>query len=241
MGLFGKKEICPICGKKIKGDVLIKIQDNIPLCKECSAKVNMDADLIGAQSVEDMRAHLNYREKNLERYEKFVSTIDAKAGTSYMSVDESQKLWLCTRNRKDKNPPLFEYGEIAGFQYLEDGAPIVEEEKKSGLGGLFGGKKEPVMLHSMKVHIDLANPYTKAIDVEAVAMNDEVKTGSFAYKSNRRALDKVLEMLEGMTNHVKAGAAISEEESAPAADAEEGLDEFADEEFADAEETSEEV
>ena len=50
------------------------------------------------------------------------------------------------------------------------------------------------MLHSMKVHIDLNNPYTKSIDIETVSMNDEVKSGSLGYKANRRALEKITEI-----------------------------------------------
>ena len=47
MGLFGSKEVCPVCGKRIRGDVLVKIKDNVPLCRECSAMVNMDAAVCG--------------------------------------------------------------------------------------------------------------------------------------------------------------------------------------------------
>ena len=199
MGLFSKKELCPVCGKKIKGDVLVRIKDNIPLCRECSAMVNMDAALIPCQSVEEMKAHLAYRARNLDRFIRFETTWEAKAGTSLFCVDEAQKVWYCTRNRKDKNPPIFEYGEFVGVQYLEDGQPVVGEEKKGVFGSLFGGKKEPVMLHSMKVRIDLDNPYTKQIDIETIGLNEEVKTGSMPYKSKRRSLDKILEALKGMT------------------------------------------
>ena len=54
----------------------------------------------------------------------------------------------------------------------------------------------------MKVHIELDNPYTKYIDIEAVPQNDEVKSGSLAYKANRRSLDKILEILAGMCEFV---------------------------------------
>lgn len=202
MGLFGRKEICPVCGKKIKGDVLIKIKDNVPLCRDCSAMVNMDAALIPCQTVEDIKEHLAYRSRNLEKFERFQTTWEAKAGSSLFCVDEVQKIWYCTRNRRDKNPPVFRYDEVSGFQYLEDGKPVAEEEKRGGIGALFGGRKEPVMLHSMKVHIELDNPYTKYIDIEAVPQNDEVKSGSLAYKANRRSLDKILEILAGMCEFV---------------------------------------
>lgn len=198
MGLFGRKEVCPVCGKKIKGDVLVRIKDNVPLCRECSAMVNMDAALIPCQTVEDMKEHLDYRARNLEKFERFQTTWEAKAGSSLFCIDEVQKIWYCTWNRRDKNPPVFTYEEISGFQYLEDGQPVDWKEKKGGLGALFREKKEPVMLHSMKVHIDLDNPYTKSVNIEVVPQNEEVKSGSLAYKADRRALEKILEVLEGM-------------------------------------------
>ena len=78
---------------------------------------------------------------------------------------------------------------------------LEEEEKKGVFDTLFGGKKEePVILHSMKVHIDLNNPYTKSIDIETVSMNDEVKSGSLGYKANRRALEKITEILRGISD-----------------------------------------
>ena len=203
MGLFGRKEVCPVCGKKIKGDVLIRIKDNVPLCRECSAMVNMDAAMIPFQSAEDMKEHLAYRARNLEKYERFQTTWEAKAGSSLFCVDEVQKIWYCTRNRRDKNPPVFTYGEISGFQYLEDGQPVDWKEKRGGLGALFREKKEPVMLHSMKIHIELENPYTKYIDIEVVPQNDVVKSGSLTYKADRRALEKILEILEGMCEFVE--------------------------------------
>ena len=200
MGLFGSKEVCPVCGKRIRGDVLVKIKDNVPLCRECSAMVNMDAALIPLQSAEDMKRHLAYRERNLEKYERFHTTLEAKAGLSLLCVDEVQMLWYCIRNRREKNPPLFDYGEILDFQYLEDGQPVEEEEKKGVFGTLFGGKKEEAaMLHSMKVHIVLDNPYTKTIDLEMIAANDGVRSGSLGYKANRKALDRVMDILKRIT------------------------------------------
>lgn len=205
MGLFSKKEVCPVCGRKIKGDLVIKIKDNVPLCRDCSAMVNMDATMIPYQTPEDIRRHIAYREKNLEKYEAFESTLDLKAGSSLLKVDETQKIWYCTRNKKDKNPPVFTYGEIAGYQYLENGEPYAEEEKKGGFGSLFGGKKEPVMIRSMKIHIDLNNPYTPNIDIELMALNDEIKSNSLAYKSNKRAVDRVMDALDGMSGRGSLG------------------------------------
>lgn len=199
MGLFSKKEVCPVCGKKIKGDVLIKIKDNVPLCRECSAAINMDTMMIPYQTPDSIRVHLDYREENQDKFDSFESNLDLKAGTAIFRVDESQKLWYCTTNKRDKNPPVFTYDEIEDYQYTENGEPFVPEEKKSGLAALFGGKKEPIMIHSMKLHIDLSNPYTHNIDIEMMALNDEIKSNSFTYKSNKKAIDRIVDALDGMS------------------------------------------
>lgn len=212
MGLFGKKELCPVCGKKIKGDVLIKIKDNVPLCRECSAAINMETMMIPYQTPESIRAHLDYRDRNQDKFDSFDSDLDLKAGSAVFCVDNTQKIWYCTTNKRDKNPPVFTYDEIADYQYTENGAPYVPEEKKGAFAKLFGEKKEPVMIHSMKLHIDLNNPYTHTIDIEMLSLDEEVKSNSFAYKSNKRAIDRVLDALDGMTGKTDFFADDSEEE-----------------------------
>ncbi len=81
------------------------------------------------------------------------------------------------------------------MEYLEDGQTPEEEEKKGILDSLFGEKAEPKTVQSMKVRILLDNPYTKSIDVEAAAPNSEIRTGTISYKNNRRALEKVMQLL----------------------------------------------
>lgn len=198
MGLFTKKEVCPICGTKLKGDLLLKIKDNVTLCKNCTAAVNMESSMVAQQSVDDIRRHLAYREENKKKYDVFQSNLDIKVGAYVFKTDETQHLWYCTSNKKDKNPPLFLYSEIVGCQYTENGEPPVEEEKKSGLRALFGEKKEPVSIRSMKLHICLDNPYIQNIYIEMMELNDEIKSDSMKYKSNRKAAAKVMEALEGM-------------------------------------------
>ncbi len=198
MGFFTKKEVCPICGKKIKGDVIIKIKDNVPLCQACSAQINMDASLIAEQTPEDISRHLDYRRVNQDRVDRFVNTWDERIGSSLICADESQRIWYCTRNKKDKNPPILNFNEVVSAVYLENNEPVEEEEKKGILGGLFGGKKEQKVLRSMKVRIQVDNPYTRWVDVEAVPQNGEIKTGTMSYKSNRRSLDRVMDMMAVM-------------------------------------------
>jgi len=198
MGFFTKKEVCPVCGKKIKGDVIIKIKDNVPLCQACSAQINMDTALIAEQTPKDIREHLEYRRANQDRVDRFVNTWDERIGSSMICADESQRIWYCTRNKKDKNPPILNFDEVVSAVYLENDEPVEEEENKGIFGGLFGGKKEQKVLRSMKVRIEVNNPYTRCIDVEAVPQNDVIKTGTMSYKSNRRSFDRVMDMMAVM-------------------------------------------
>ena len=195
MGLFGNKELCPVCGKKMKGDVRIRIKDNVEICASCSSMVRMDTAMIPNQTADDIREHLKYRERNLEKFIRFEPTQEEKAGNFVLYVDGPAGLWYCTKNKRDGNPPIFAFDELAGTEYLEDGQPVKEEEKKGFLGSLFGEKEEVKAIHSMKVRISVDNPYTKAVDMEAISPNSELRTGTLSYKNSRRALERVMHLL----------------------------------------------
>lgn len=68
MGLFSKKEACPVCGGEVKGLFLTKIGDKQILCKKCSAPISMNKDLLKTATPEFIKEHLNYRRKNAEKY-----------------------------------------------------------------------------------------------------------------------------------------------------------------------------
>ena len=63
MGLFSKKEACPVCGGEVKGLFLVKIGDKKTLCKSCSRQVSMSKDLLEAATPEFVKEHLDYRRK----------------------------------------------------------------------------------------------------------------------------------------------------------------------------------
>ncbi|MCD7981906.1 MAG: hypothetical protein LUF32_06280 [Clostridiales bacterium] len=223
MGLFGKKDVCPVCGKRIKGDVLLRIKDNVEICASCSSMVSMDAAMIPNQTADDIREHLKYRERNLDRFIRFEPTQEAKAGNFILYVDGPAGLWYCTKNKRDGNPPIFAFDEMSGMEYLEDGQPVEEEEKKGILGSLFGEKEEPKAIHSMKVRILVDNPYTKTIDMEVIAPNSELRTGTLSYKNSRRALERVMELL----SEIQAGALKpNEDQPAEASDFPDGAPEL---------------
>ncbi len=200
MALFGNKIVCPICGAKIKGDILVTIKDNVPLCKSCGMKVSMDNSMIHEMGVEDMRAHLRYREDNKRRYDSMVKSSSAQAGAYRLVADGEQRLWYCTANKKDANPPVFTYDELDSMVYLENGEEVTDE-LKTGLGGLFGGKEEARTIRSMQVRIGINNPYHKEIVVELLNQEEFIQSGTMTYKKNRKALQGMMEVLGGIKGY----------------------------------------
>ena len=61
MGLFGKKDTCPVCGGEVKGLFNKKIGGKQTLCKECSDQVSMAKELLKNATPEFMKGHLEYR------------------------------------------------------------------------------------------------------------------------------------------------------------------------------------
>ncbi len=200
MGVFSRKQICPICGRPIRGDVRIKIKDNIELCKACSSEIEMDSSLLATQTVEDIKQHLAYRKANKEKMEKFHVTTSAEAGSFVLRGDINQGVWYCTNDKTDRNPPLFGFEELKSAVYLEDGEPA--QELKTGLKSLFGEKSAPTLVQSMKIVIEVDNPYFHEIVVETIQPGRGMTTGTMQYKLNRRAIQGMMECLLAIQNNV---------------------------------------
>ena len=60
MGLFHKKEACPVCGGEVKGLFHKKIGGKKALCKDCSAQVSMAKELL-----KDALKKLSERERKI--------------------------------------------------------------------------------------------------------------------------------------------------------------------------------
>ncbi len=198
MAIFSRKKVCPICGRAIKGDVLIRIKDNVELCKVCSSQINMDSSMIPNQTVDDIKEHLAYRAENQRKMEQFNSDWSASAGPYILRADEKLMLWYCTNNRSDKNPPLFNFDDLKSAVYLENGEPA--EELQTGLKSLFGERKAPTLINSMKIIIELDNPYTHEIVAETLGTGKGMTTGTVQYKMQRKSIHEMMECLESIQN-----------------------------------------
>lgn len=119
MGLFTKKEPCPVCGEDVKGLFLVKIGDKKVLCKSCSKQVSMNKELLKNATPEYIREHLAYRQKNAEKYNllrwdvqytnipglKF--GVDPSAGFFYLAHDDLHA---------EDNPVVFSFDQLTGYE-----------------------------------------------------------------------------------------------------------------------------
>ncbi len=199
MSVIPKKSVCPVCGRTIRGDVRIKIKDNIELCKTCSSEIEMDSAMIPNQSVDDIKAHLEYRKKNREKMEQFKMTWCADAGTYILRADTSMRLWYCTNERGDRNPPLFAFSDLKSAVYLEDGEPA--EELQTGLKSMFGERTAPTLVQSMKIIIDVDNYYIHQIVIETIPPGTGMTTGTREYKKNRKDIQDMMVCLENIQRY----------------------------------------
>ena len=57
MGLFGKKQECPICGEPTPRLLPTEIEGQ-PICKECSKKASMQRQILEKITLEEYKEHL---------------------------------------------------------------------------------------------------------------------------------------------------------------------------------------
>lgn len=122
MGLFTKKEACPVCSGEVKGLFLTKIGDKKILCKNCSEPISMNKDLLKTATPEFIREHLDYRRKNAEKYAalqwttKFTLIPELKVG-----IDEAGRAIYLIHDDlhvNKENPVVLSFDQLTGYELL---------------------------------------------------------------------------------------------------------------------------
>lgn len=124
MGLFSKREACPICGGKIKGLFPWKIEGQ-QICGDCHGSVDLPEGMENNMTLSDFRGYMAFREENALLKQKFVATVKVDFGvfdTKFM-FDMNNGL-LCMD--KHLNKTIFEGRHIKSFVIKEDSAPLYE-------------------------------------------------------------------------------------------------------------------
>lgn len=118
MGLFGKKEACPVCGSEVKGLLNKKIADKRKLCKDCSEQVSMSKELLKNATAAYMKEHLEYRRKNALKYNALRWDAKYDARGTKMGVDPGAGfLYLIDADMDDLyNPVVFSFDQITHYE-----------------------------------------------------------------------------------------------------------------------------
>lgn len=129
MGLFGKKDPCPICGGKPKGLFPTKIEGQA-LCKACSI-IDLPNGAVDHMTVAAFRDYMAFRKENDQLRAQFQSTQEVSLGflSDRFYFDMSNRL-MC---RNDSSwVTIFEAKQIKSFVIRED-ANILFEGSANGL------------------------------------------------------------------------------------------------------------
>lgn len=108
---------CPICGRKTLKVLPMRIEGK-PICTTCSGSISMDPDRINKLTLDELNAHLKWREKNeiwhsgFHTEEKYMDIFD----NDWMAlmVDRKKERWYVNNKY---NPPIFSFLAFVAFRY----------------------------------------------------------------------------------------------------------------------------
>lgn len=180
MGLFSKKDPCPICGGEVKGRRLVKIAEKQTLCESCSRQISMSRDLLETATPEFIWEHLDYRQQNAEKYASLHWTVKSTGIPGFkMGMDEKGKaIYLVHDSLQDLgNPVVFSFDQITGYELfrgrkkldgLEDTGAIPLATGISVLGPIARFESEERSARADCFHLKLTttDPYWKVIDLK---------------------------------------------------------------------------
>lgn len=136
MGLFSKKEACPACGGEVKGLFLVKIGGKKTLCKNCSKQVSMSKSLLESATPEFIQEHLEYRQKNAEKYAGHNWTVEIRGIPGFkFGLDEAGKaIYLVHDSIRsyEENPVVLDFDQITGYEFLR-GKKVMDTLADTGM------------------------------------------------------------------------------------------------------------
>jgi len=124
MGLFGRKEACPICGGTVKGLLPTKVEGQA-LCKECSKSIDLPDGALYNMTLADYRDYLVFRQQNEYLRSQFNPTQDVNLGFFNDSYHFDIPNRLMCRNDSSW-VTIFEGREIKTFVIREDDCILYE-------------------------------------------------------------------------------------------------------------------
>ncbi|WP_313527438.1 DUF4428 domain-containing protein [Anaerotignum sp.] len=124
MGLFSKKEPCPICGGKIDIFFPRKIEGQL-VCDNCYDKLDVQEEILNSFTMADFREYLSYYEQNQQLREGFNTSyaLDFSVIGNDMVFDFDNKLF-CVDDKLNKL--IFAGKDVVSIVIKEDSTPLFE-------------------------------------------------------------------------------------------------------------------
>lgn len=124
MGLFSNnKKLCPLCGAPTPRLLPTKVED-MPLCKECAAKIDLPGGTLDTMRVADLETYMACYEENKPLRDAFTETMRRSFGFLSGSLVLDTDHRLLRFNAGDS----FVFGpeNLKSFRITEDGRPLFE-------------------------------------------------------------------------------------------------------------------
>jgi hypothetical protein len=116
MGLFGKKQECPICGGATPRLLPTEIEGQ-PICKDCDKKASMQRQILEKITLDEYKEHLAYRDENARLHETFNENRTEELIYENLHIDDEQQLLYVGKAKN--NPPIIKFSEIKEVRFVE--------------------------------------------------------------------------------------------------------------------------
>lgn len=124
MGLFSNnKKLCPLCGAPTPRLLPTKVED-MPLCKECAAKIDLPGGTLDTMRVADLETYMACYEENKPLRDAFTETMRRSFGflSGSLMLDTDHRLLRFGAG----DSFVFGPENLKSFRITEDGRPLFE-------------------------------------------------------------------------------------------------------------------
>lgn len=203
MGLFGKKEVCCMCGGKLPMFTSVALADG-KICPNCRAQGTQYITLPERFTKADMQQNFADAAQN----EKLYNIFYPKDYPNGLEVDYQNRLFAVAPKKalKQHTAYIFRFDELVDYSVNQDGHTIQKSGAGSALvggilfggvglvaGGLMGRKSKETITH-MDVTLRLNNRWASEVKINIVST--EIKKGSAAYNLIKASTEQLLQVLD---------------------------------------------
>jgi rubrerythrin len=212
MGLFDKK-YCDICGDKIGLLGNRKLEDG-NLCKECAAKLSPFTTDRRRTTVDEIKAHLDYREANKDEVAKFNVTRTFGDRTKVMLDEDNQKFIVTSASRwQSENPDVIAFSQVTGCQSeIRESRTEIKRKDAQGKEVSFNPPRYDID-YDFYLTIHINSPFFNEIEFKLNNNRIEERT-SVEFREYERQANEIRQALTKVRQDVRKSAAVA---SAPKA------------------------